>query len=123
MRLEIVIPGVPVPYPRPRPSGGKQWYQPERYRVWAVEAQTAVYVAAVESRWPRGHPGPVAVRVVFRNPHPLADIDNLCKSVLEALQCNGIAIADDRQVTRLAAEKVRAPEEGALTRVMVETLD
>lgn len=71
---------------------------------------------------PQGGPLELAVRFVFRLPKRPAshqvdgapydsapDVDNLVKLVKDAL--NALAYEDDRQVTRLVAEKVYGPED------------
>jgi len=49
--------------------------------------------------------GDVAVVVTFTGARANADIDNLCKSVLDAAQ--GMVFVDDKQVVRLDAVKAK----------------
>lgn len=105
----FTVPGPPVPWERAGRIGGRYFTKP----------RTAAFKAAVErAAWAAGvklieKPHPVMVTMVFRLPRPKRgkyadpidrrDLDNLAKSVLDAL--NGIAWDDDGQVCRLFIEK------------------
>ena len=117
--MTFTVPGRPVPKARPRVVNGHA-YTPR---------ETAAYEAAVRGCYKacaKGAPPltvPCAVEMVFRFPIPSsarrktmpdkikagdpyphkADVDNLCKAILDAL--NGIAFADDALVVRLTARK------------------
>lgn len=94
------VPGRCVPCPRPRAVRGGRAYYPKRYTDWLEGAQVAALEAAGRVLWE----GPVRLGVLFVGARPNADIDNLLKSVLDAIQ--GIIIVDDKQVMTVAAEKV-----------------
>lgn len=96
MSLAIVqIPGRPVPAARPRVTKNGTYY-PERYQEWLAVAKTYTRQA-----WLGKAPmsGRVEVTAVFTGAHGAADIDNLIKGALDALQ--GIVIVNDKQVTEL----------------------
>ena len=119
--VTTTIHGQPVPQPRPRVStrgGFGRAYVPSRHPVHAWrEAIRRGY------RGPRFRNG-VSVRLQFvfqrppshfkrageltaagaRQQHPKPDVDNLAKSVLDAL--NGVAWVDDSQVEELLVTKV-----------------
>ena len=101
--------------PRPRAcrrGNGVAVYTP----AWSAEYESAI-AAAYQATGGERHEGPVEVSIKVFRPLPSSrrksqetepdtfkpDLDNVCKAVLDAL--NGIAYWDDRQVTRLVAEK------------------
>lgn len=112
--LNIIVPGAPVPWMRPRRRGNQSFTAPKdrKHRL-------ALGLAAAAGT--KGPPvrGPIALGLAFFLPIPTStpkrrraamiageecpttsgDIDNLMKSVLDALK--GIAYVDDRQVTRM----------------------
>lgn len=112
----FTVPGPPVPWARARRAGNRYF----------VDAKTAEYKAAVErAAWAAGvkfidKPGVMQVSLHFRLPrpkrgkyrHPIdrRDVDNLAKSVLDAL--NGIAWMDDGQVCILTVRKSYDDEPG-----------
>lgn len=104
----IVIVGAPVPKGRPRSTRAGGVYTPERTRAyeeqvaWACRKARAAHGAAN-----------VHVRIRFLCRRYRGDIDNLAKSVLDGLVLGG-AFDDDRQVVRLEAELLPAPD-GELT--------
>jgi len=130
----FIVPGLPVAQPRQRmrvvASRGRAFasnYTPAKAPVNAFKA-----AVRLTSDW-RQPPlsGPVGIDLDFVLPRPgrlksggrlpaprKPDIDNLCKSVLDAL--NGLMWLDDAQVCRLTASKwYAASGEKAHTRVSV----
>lgn len=117
--MTFTVPGPPVPKARPRVVNGHA-YTPQRTTDYERTVQW-VYKAAARGAKPISTP--CAVEMVFRfqipasarrktmpdkikagDPYPhKADVDNLCKAVLDAL--NGIAFADDALVVSLTARK------------------
>lgn len=65
--------------------------------------------------------GPVGSRMDFMGAHPLSDLDNLAKLVLDAL--NGVAWEDDRQVCLLHARKISGASIWTRTEVEIWTMD
>jgi len=109
-RLELVIPGEPIPNARAR-RGRSGWYTP---------AATTEYRERVRQTWMiAGRPSlgalPFAVSAQFyRAGRRVADLDNLLKSVLDAL--NGLAWADDAQAVCFAGiHRLEADEQGPRT--------
>lgn len=114
MPITFSIPGDPVPQPRPRVTtrgGFGRAYVPRSHAVHGF--RHAVQLAAkAAGATPHGEPVEVVIDAVFARPKshrkdgptlPRQDVDNLAKSVLDAL--TGIAWDDDRQVRRLVIEK------------------
>jgi crossover junction endodeoxyribonuclease RusA len=93
--LMFTVPGEPVPKARPRVTGARA-YTPARTRqherlIWVHALQAGVRPVAL---------GPVGMTIDFWLTRPdRSDLDNLAKTVLDAL--NGTAYADDRQVVEL----------------------
>jgi Holliday junction resolvase RusA-like endonuclease len=88
MRVRLTIPGVPVPLQRSRTARGRH-YLPRRSRN---------YRDLVQSEWmAAGRPSlgtaPFTASARFYGANARADLDNLVKAVLDAL--NGLAFADD----------------------------
>lgn len=104
----FTIPGKPVPAARPRVTRNGT-YNERRYKDWLDAAKTYARQAWV-GRAPMS--GKVEVTASFTGAHGSADIDNLVKGVLDALQ--GIIIFNDKQVTHLdiIRETVAESDEG-----------
>ena len=85
MLVTAEIPGRPTPCPRPR-VGKHGTYYPKSYQEWLRGAQTALRQAAITQNGGRLMEGDVSVVVTFSGARANADIDNLCKSVLDAAQ-------------------------------------
>ena len=102
MRIVMEIPGRPIPCPRPRVSKHGTYY-PKAYQEWLSAAKVLLRQACVKQNGGRLMEGDVTVVVAFTGARANADIDNLCKSVLDAAQ--GMVFEDDRQVVRLEAQK------------------
>ena len=120
-RIEFLVPGPPIPQPRPRIGlrGGKpRVYRDDSHPVHAYKQ----HVRLVARQSYHGSPleGPVSVSLAFLMPRPLSkvwkrqamprephigrpDLDNLEKSVLDAVL--GVLWVDDAQVCRLTATK------------------
>lgn len=98
MLLEVTVPGRPYPLRRPRVVKGHAYDPPEnkaaKERIrWQVRWRDEPYA------------GPVRIDIVcqYRARSSTADVDNLAKTVLDAL--NNYAIMDDRQVVDLRVRK------------------
>ena len=110
--IRFEIPGRCVPCPRPRAVRGGRAYYPRRYTDWLEGAQVEALKAG-RVLWE----GPVAVSATFSGARSNADIDNLLKSVLDAIQ--GIIIVDDKQVVSVVGDKREYGSE-AFTAITVE---
>ena len=117
--ITFVIPGDPVPQPRPRVStqgGFARAYVPSKHPVHAYRAAIADE-AAKAGLEQTGEPVEVIVDAVFARPKshmtkkgvkatapvlPRPDVDNVGKAVLDALQD---VMGDDTNVRRLVVEK------------------
>jgi len=98
MLLNVAVPGRPYPLRRPRVVNRRAYDPPENV---AAKNKIQWYV-----RW-RGVPysGPVVIDITcsYTARTSTADVDNLAKTVLDAL--NRYALADDRQVQELRIRK------------------
>lgn len=95
----LVIAEAAVPKGRPRVTDHGT-YTPEATKAW--EEKVGWEFVALH-----GKPlieGEVVLAVTFSGVKAMQDVDNLAKGVLDGL--NGIAYRDDRQVTRLIADKI-----------------
>ena len=109
--ISFTVPGRCVPAPRPRGRKGQKAYYPTRYTDWLDSARVEAYRACGRLLWE----GPVSVKVAFYGARANADIDNLLKSVLDAIQ--GVIIVDDKQVQYVEMRKLA--ETPALTHVQL----
>lgn len=111
----VVVPGDPVAWERPRRSRNGHWFTPKR----TMEAEKDLGWRFREVV-PRPTTLPVSVTLVFRlRTMRRCDIDNLTKLVLDA--GNKIVWADDQQVVRLVVELHRGhPSPG--TSICVDTV-
>ena len=127
--ISCIIPGEPVPKARPRayvtrgPRPFAKVYTPAK----TVEAERAVALSVKQEATRRGAQLPTAdtlsVSVDFlcsRKPGRRADLDNLVKLVLDAL--NGIVWKDDAQIVSLHATR-RLATDGACTVLLVASKD
>jgi crossover junction endodeoxyribonuclease RusA len=97
MTRTIVIPGEPLPMPRPRAKSGV--HVPKRIRSYLEQV---AWHGITPTPFPPGEP--LAVRVdCYRATRRACDVDNLAKSILDGLQ--RVAFGDDRDVFRLTVEK------------------
>jgi len=116
MRVDFTIPGQPVAKQRPRKGALGQFYTPARTMRFEQDVATA-YLDAGGVKRP-DYIGPVDVWVTLTRPYPTSwpkwrhtseaatakpDVDNLAKSVIDAL--NGVAYHDDAQVAYLSVSK------------------
>ncbi len=98
--ISFTVPGRCVPCPRPRVVSGRKAHYPRRYTDWLDSARVEAYRACGRVLWE----GPVSVTVAFMGARANADIDNLLKSVLDAIQ--GVLIVDDKQVRYIEVTKM-----------------
>ncbi|MGC2374256.1 MAG: RusA family crossover junction endodeoxyribonuclease [Solirubrobacteraceae bacterium] len=95
MIVKLVIPGSPIPLQRSRTSSGRHY----------LPARSKTYRLVVQAMWMQaGRPSlgdaPFAVSMRFYGARANADLDNLIKAILDAL--NGLAYTDDRQLRCIA---------------------
>lgn len=114
IEINFFVLGIPVPTPRPRVTKTGVYYS-QRYKDWITDIQTAA-----EAKGKQLLPAPIAVALLFYLPtRRRVDVDNLAKSVLDAL--TGIFWQDDNDVTTLYALKRKTPDlhsSGVAIRVM-----
>jgi crossover junction endodeoxyribonuclease RusA len=95
----FTVKGQPVPWKRTQGAGKRRYTHPQ-YRAWKGLIQVAARAARIACI-----EGPVCLEVEARvGNRKFADVDNLAKAVLDALE--GIAYANDRQVCELHATRV-----------------
>jgi len=133
--ISFTVSGAPVPQQRPRASVRKgstkvRMYDPKK----CVYAKSRVaLMAKIAMRGGKPMTGPVSATIVFYMPCPksahrkrtpakrewhtsVPDVDNLSKLILDG--CNKIVFADDGQVAKLRAKKIRCAQgESARTEV------
>ena len=109
--LSFTVPGRCIPAPRPRGRKGQKAYYPVRYTDWLDSARVEAYRACGRPLWE----GPVSVDVRFVGARANADIDNLLKSCLDAIQ--GVLIVDDKQVVEIKG--VKRAYKGQQTQIFV----
>jgi Holliday junction resolvase RusA-like endonuclease len=114
----FTLPGACPPAPRPRIRvinlpGGKRMgvaYYVGKYKDFVVEAPKQIPPS--DEYFPKGTPVNVDVTLYLprpakpANPYPVGDIDNYCKSILDAITKNGTYWKDDAQIERLTAVKL-----------------
>src|ERR1022692_2656420 len=111
MKITLVIPGKPVPLQRSRTSSGRHYLPP----------RSKTYRLIVQGEWmAAGRPtlgdAPFTLSARFYGARPNADLDNLVKAILDAL--NGLAFTDDKQLTCLSGcPKLPADTNGARAEV------
>jgi len=127
--IELRLPVNPVPCPRPRMTRAGRIYYPRTYNKFKREVATVLPGCLFDAGLHRKLEGPLLVKVavLVQRPkqtklsYPMPDIDNYCKSVLDAL--NGYAWTDDTQVVELEATKSwNDPGEPGEIQVIIEAL-
>jgi len=131
LAVTFTIAGEPVPQPRPRVStrgGFARAYVPKEHPVHAYR-QSLAAAARAAGLGETGEPLNVVIDAVFERPKshlnkagvkptaprlPRPDVDNLAKSVLDALQD---VIGDDTLVARLVVEKSYGQEARTTVRI------
>jgi Holliday junction resolvase RusA-like endonuclease len=103
--LRFTVPGPPVPKQRARQGRGGHWYTPPETRGYELAVSACGTVARIRSRWPKADPvGRFDVMIhVFLPDERARDVDNIAKSILDALNRN--VWRDDRQVARLVVNR------------------
>jgi crossover junction endodeoxyribonuclease RusA len=99
--LRFFVPGKPVSKARPRViARGVRCtaYTPAKTRAWEAAIRLVGASSARRSGW-AATSEPCEVEIALRGLHPLSDVDNAAKAVLDAL--NGLAWDDDRRVWSL----------------------
>lgn len=129
--VEFVVDLRPVPQPRHRITrkGPPRAYVPSDHPVHEFRSMVAK-LADASGAWPTERPVEVEVVSVFARPKshmrrgmvrdtapllPKADVDNLAKSVMDAL--SGVAYSDDTNVRRLVTEKHYGTENRVFVKV------
>lgn len=111
--IEFTVPGQPIPKARARVVRGHA-FTPE-----TTAGHESVIVAEARNAGVRGEPDAKAqweiVCWFYRKGQRRADLDNLLKTVLDAL--NGVVWADDNQIVAIKAYKRR---EDKLPRTLIE---
>jgi crossover junction endodeoxyribonuclease RusA len=95
LSIAVVIPGRPVPLQRSRTRSGRH-YLPARSRAY----RELVRATWLEAGRPTLGDTPLTVSLRFYGARANADLDNLVKAILDAL--NGLAFDDDSQVVCFA---------------------
>lgn len=112
--LTLIVRGIPRPQPRPRFNGRRVVSTTGKAALWRSEVRRAAK-AAVEASGGRetvaAMLGPeVSVHLIFILPPKSfkSDADNLAKLALDALMAEGALGGDDRRVTTLVVQKLKA---------------
>jgi crossover junction endodeoxyribonuclease RusA len=105
IELHFVVPGPPLPKQRARQGRGGHWYTPQPTRDYEQAVSAYAMVSRVRSRWGRADARCRFVVTVdaYLPDERTRDIDNVGKSVLDALNHN--VWRDDRQVSRLVVNR------------------
>lgn len=114
--IKFFIPGIPVPKGRPRFStfGGRMTtYTPKNTRVW----EEYVKWQAIPHRPDKPLEGPLIIKMIFEMPRPKSllqkiffhikkpDIDNLQKSMIDALEKAAIFKNDSQFVFKISTKR------------------
>jgi crossover junction endodeoxyribonuclease RusA len=109
--VRLTIAAKPVPLQRSRTSRGRH-YLPKSSRAYRETVQAEWIAAGRPSLGER----PFATSMRFYGARVNADLDNLVKAILDAL--NGLAFVDDKQLVCLSGcHKLRADAAGARAEV------
>lgn len=128
--VEIWVEGEPVPKGRPRYGKGNHMYTPPKTRdaenrirkAWQEEGGKEItgpvsiscwFYLQTPKNWSKARKVLAEVGEIL--PEKVPDIDNLVKTVLDAL--NGLAFTDDKEVVRIFASKQYREKPGTLVRV------
>jgi crossover junction endodeoxyribonuclease RusA len=114
--FELFVDGRPVPKGRPRVTNGYT-YTPPRTVLW----EQSIRVLAKSKL--RGAPpldGRLKVYLSFFGARSNADLDNLAKAVLDAL--NGVVYADDRQIDDLRLMRCSLTGEPAGVKIRIRRI-
>lgn len=116
-RLELIIPGEPVPNARAR-RGPNGYYTPKRTTEYRQRVQTAWMLAGR----PTLGTAPFSLSALFyRSSRRAADLDNLTKGILDAL--NRLAWADDAQLVCISgAHKLQCAKGDERTKLTAWTV-
>lgn len=129
LRVTFTLPGACPPAPRPRvrvANGIGYAYYVGKYKDFLVSAPKDIPTNTGPFA-PKGTPLKVDVQFYLSrpqkpaNPYPVGDVDNYCKSILDAITKNGTYWKDDAQVVHLTAAKLYTVDEPA-TQVTISTL-
>jgi crossover junction endodeoxyribonuclease RusA len=108
----LTIAGTPIPLQRSRTSRGRH-YLPKRSRAYRELVQAEWMAAGRQSLGD----APFTASMRFYGANPRADLDNLVKAILDAL--NGLAFADDKQLSCLSGCH-KLPVDAAGARAVVD---
>lgn len=103
--LRFFVPGKPVSKARARViAHGVRCtaYTPAKTKAWESAIRWVASASAIKARW-KPTADPCEVEIALRGLHPLSDVDNAAKAVLDAL--NGLAWDDDRRVWSLLVRR------------------
>lgn len=114
VRVEGIIPGIPVPQPRPRVTRFGT-YVPKKHPIHEYRQRVAIFVKLAARKVglysiPKDEPCWVTLDFHLSWKQRDADLDNLTKGFLDGLQQCGF-LPDDRCVVRLQVEKFYAISE------------
>ena len=121
-RVSFLVPIVPFGKQRPRVAGGRA-YTPKETKSYEAAFALHAKMAMKKSKTPVIVGGKIHISMVFSFPknkiNICGDIDNLCKSALDAMQ--GVVFNDDRYVWSIEATKAVGAE--GSTYVDVEAIE
>lgn len=113
--IEFFVPGKPVPKGRPRVTRSGHTFTPARTKTWE---QLVGWSARLAMRGQKPLTGRLNATLTFYGARANADLDNLVKAVLDAL--NGVVYLDDKQVEVVEARRFATNSRGV--RVTVRPL-
>jgi len=101
LALSFMVHGAPVPKARARVMAAGYSFTPKRVRDYEklVRERAKEAVAAVPG-WPKEHEAGYRVRIAVYREARRGDLDNLLKSVTDAIQ-GGVVMDDDRRILDL----------------------
>jgi len=122
MHLEFTVPGPPVPKARPRVTvTGRGTFTPKKTKDYQELVAMAAMVAYKKSTEPFPWPLDAGYRVdcvFYFKGIPTKDLDNLAKSIFDALE--GVLYTNDRQIMEAHLYKrLKAAEDKAVVRIWV----